>query len=245
MIKRHCLLVIFGFVYAQCFFYLSINLVYTLYFSGPLFVLGIDYYINGITITKRQGIGIIFACLGVILAVNGGIIYSIFDPNYEFHSTFQHFKTEASNIYIQLVVCIILILAIAGWAYSIVLVKAIKNATHYQMNLQYGAMMIMFAGCVYPNTVVEETVRLKSFLLSLLLQGLPLAIAQALFSHSMIITKKLGVMTMNGFLCVVISYLLKIFRYHQTINWICLLGTILILCGIYRIVIKSSSLPQE
>lgn len=48
MIQRHVLLVVFGLVYAQCFFYLSINLVNTIYFAGPLFVMAIDYLLHGI-----------------------------------------------------------------------------------------------------------------------------------------------------------------------------------------------------
>lgn len=43
LIKRNGLLVTFGFVFAQCFFYLPINLVHTIYASGPLLVLLIDY----------------------------------------------------------------------------------------------------------------------------------------------------------------------------------------------------------
>ncbi len=45
MIKRHILLVTFGFVFAQCFFYLPINLVHTISSTGPVFVLLIDYFL--------------------------------------------------------------------------------------------------------------------------------------------------------------------------------------------------------
>lgn len=80
MIQRHCLLVFFGFVYAQSFFYLSINLVNTIYFAGPLFVMAIDYFLHGINITKPQVVGVILSCIGVVLAVNGNLLYLLFDP---------------------------------------------------------------------------------------------------------------------------------------------------------------------
>jgi len=43
---------------------------------------------------------------------------------------------------------------------------------------------------------------------------LPLAIGQAFFSHALTITKKFGIMTMIGFIGIVLGYFIKIFRYH-------------------------------
>lgn len=78
MTIRHVLLVLYSFIFAQCFFYLPINVVHTLYSSGPIFVLAIDYLINKIVITRRQMIGAAIAFLGVILTVNGHILYQLF-----------------------------------------------------------------------------------------------------------------------------------------------------------------------
>jgi drug/metabolite transporter (DMT)-like permease len=45
---RHVLLVFYSYIFAQSFFYLPINVVHTLYSSGPIFVLIIDYLFNKI-----------------------------------------------------------------------------------------------------------------------------------------------------------------------------------------------------
>lgn len=78
---RHILLVTYGFIFAQCFFYLPINVVHTLYSSGPIFVLTIDYLVNKIEISKKQFYGAICAFIGVLLTVNGHIIYQIINEN--------------------------------------------------------------------------------------------------------------------------------------------------------------------
>jgi hypothetical protein len=44
---------------------------------------------------------------------------------------------------------------------------------------------------------------------------MPLAIGQAFFSYALTITKKLGVMTMIGFIGIVMGYFIKIFRYNE------------------------------
>jgi hypothetical protein len=110
-------------------------------------------------------------------------------------------------------VSLILIIATVGWAYSIVTVKRIKNSTHYHINFQYGYLMVMSAGCLYPNTSVAEEFKLESFLLSLVYQGLPLAIGQTFFSNALKMTKNHGITTMVGFIGVVLGYVVKVFRY--------------------------------
>jgi len=114
---------------------------------------------------------------------------------------------------VQLIVSLILILATVGWAYSIVIVKKVKNSTHYHLNFQYGYMMIMAAGCFYQNTVVPNEFKLEAFLWSLLYQGLPLAIGQTFFSNALKLTKNHGITTMVGFIGVILGYFVKVFRY--------------------------------
>lgn len=62
----------FGYTIVQ--FYLPQPIVQTLNSTGPLFVFLLDYQINGITVTKRQFIGILLGVSGVILTVNGQLI---------------------------------------------------------------------------------------------------------------------------------------------------------------------------
>lgn len=238
MVIRHLLLTLYGFIFAQCFFYLPINVVHTLYSSGPIFVLAIDYLINKIVITGKQMKGAIVAFLGVLLTVNGHIVYQFFGENDFNRSEFKHYRPDAADISVQLFVCIVLVVATVGWAYSIVIVKQVKNSTHYHLNFQLGYMLIMSAGCLYPNTQVPQELRVSSFLMSLLLQGLPLAIGQTFFSNALKLTKNHGITTMVGFIGVILGYLVKVFRYKEEINIICVMGSVLIMWGVSKVALK-------
>ena len=79
-------------MFAQCFFYLPITVVHTIYSSGPLFVLAIDYFLHHIVITRRQLIGVICAFMGVLLTINGHVIYTLFDANDAQGSKFKYYR---------------------------------------------------------------------------------------------------------------------------------------------------------
>ena len=71
---RHLILSIYGYAFAEAQFYLPPPVIYTIYFSGPLFVVSLDYLIFKITITSKQMKGVIISFIGVILASNGQLI---------------------------------------------------------------------------------------------------------------------------------------------------------------------------
>ena len=54
----------------------------------------------------------------------------------------------------------ILLLFLVGWAGSIVLMKNIRRASpeinHYELNFHLGIIMILTAGCFYPNTNIAQ-----------------------------------------------------------------------------------------
>ena len=56
--------------------------------------------------------------------------------------------------------------------------------------------------------------------------------------HALLITKKIGTMTMVGFIGVIFSYFWSILRYGEQLNYICLLGTVLVIYGVSQIVLK-------
>jgi len=142
-------------VFAQCFFYLPITVVHTIYSSGPLFVLAIDYFLHHIVITRRQLIGVICAFMGVLLTINGHVIYTLFDANDAHDSKFKYYRPESENPLIQLAACLILTICTIGWAYAIVIVKQTKGVNHYQLNFHYGIILIAMTGCVYQQTTVQ------------------------------------------------------------------------------------------
>lgn len=138
----------------------------------------------------------------------------------------------------QLLASVGLILSTFGWAVSIVIVKKIKNSTHYHLNFQYGYMMVMAAGTLYQNTGVAEEFKMEAFLRSLLYQGLPLAVGQTFFSNALRLTKNHGITTMVGFIGVILGYLVKIFRYKEELNLVCVMGSIMIMFGVSRVAFK-------
>jgi drug/metabolite transporter (DMT)-like permease len=215
MTVRHLLLTLYSFIFAQSFFYLPINVVHTLYSSGPIFVLAIDYLINRIVITRRQLVGGMVAFLGVLLTVNGHILYQLYGDNDIEKTEFKHYREDAADVGVQLAASLVLILATVGWAFSIVIVKKVQHATHYHLNFQYSYILIMAAGCLYPKTEVMPEFKVEAFLLSLIYQGLPLAIGQSFFSNALKLTKNHGITTMVGFIGVILGYLVKVFRYKE------------------------------
>lgn len=88
LLIRSTLIGIHQIVYTGMHFVLSYPLINSITITGPLFVFIIDYYINGITITKMQVIGIAIGFIGVLININGDFLMTIIDPSYEIHSTF-------------------------------------------------------------------------------------------------------------------------------------------------------------
>ena len=80
LIFRQFLLILYSSTYAQMFFYLPVNLVYTINACGPLFVLIFDYLIYHIKISKVQLLGVFMAILGVLLIINGNLVYYYLAP---------------------------------------------------------------------------------------------------------------------------------------------------------------------
>ena len=69
-------------------FYLSQPIVQTMNTSSILFIFILDYFLNGVTLTKKQFYGVIFGILGVLLTVNGDLIISTINPGFERQSEF-------------------------------------------------------------------------------------------------------------------------------------------------------------
>jgi drug/metabolite transporter (DMT)-like permease len=63
-------------------FVLPLPVCFTISCRGILFVLIIDYFVNGTSINKKQIIGIVIGILGVTLTSNGQLITTLIDPSY-------------------------------------------------------------------------------------------------------------------------------------------------------------------
>jgi drug/metabolite transporter (DMT)-like permease len=126
---RHFLLTIYAFVFAQVQFYLPLSIVHTIYSSGPLFILTIDYFLHKITISRRQLTGVVLSFIGVAVTINGQLIYKFFNPSWQFETTFKNYLTN--NTYDKIVAGLILVVFTLGWSYSIIIVKLIKDVNHF------------------------------------------------------------------------------------------------------------------
>lgn len=69
--------------------------------------------------------GVACAVVGVMVTVNGHMLYQLFGIEEAIHSEFKHYRPAAKLLSIQLLVSFILALATLGWAYSIVMVKKV------------------------------------------------------------------------------------------------------------------------
>lgn len=73
---RHVLLSVYGFGFAESQFYLSAPVLYTIYFSGPLFIMLIDYTYFKTSISKKQSAGVVLTGIGVLLTANGQALWA-------------------------------------------------------------------------------------------------------------------------------------------------------------------------
>jgi drug/metabolite transporter (DMT)-like permease len=52
-------------------FYLPIPITHTLGCTGPLFIFLVQYVLGGIIMTKKQGLGVLLAFIGILFVANG------------------------------------------------------------------------------------------------------------------------------------------------------------------------------
>lgn len=60
-------------------FYIPLNLFHVLGCTGPIFTFITNYLVNDIRVTRQQVVGVGFTFVGLVLAINGRLIYSLID----------------------------------------------------------------------------------------------------------------------------------------------------------------------
>lgn len=235
---RHIILTIHGTAFTAAQFYLPAPVLYTLYFSGPLFIISVDYFAYDMKITKNQLKGVIMAFVGVMCVSNGQLITAWISGNYDFTTKFQHYKTD--SLFVKALVALIMMFLTVCWAFGLIITRQVHGTPTSRSNFNFAYVMIFFAAVLYQtNSTTQPYYDNYSLVLKcLLFQGLPLAFGQFLKMHALLLTKKTGTMAMIGFVGLAFSYFLSIFRYGEEVNWLCLSGTILVLIGVAFIVIK-------
>ena len=77
-----------GVIFTISQLYIPIFMVHTIAASGPLFIIIINHFLKGITITKQQAIGVTITIIGVFFVVNGNPLASLINPDYHIESKF-------------------------------------------------------------------------------------------------------------------------------------------------------------
>lgn len=72
--------------------YLPLPVVHTIGCSSIAAVYVIDYFMNGVTITKKGLIGVILSLVGVFVMANSRLVLDLFDSSFVFDSSFQNYK---------------------------------------------------------------------------------------------------------------------------------------------------------
>ena len=211
LLARNFLVGIQNTMFTLAQFYLSQPIVQTMNTSSILFIFILDYFLNGVTLTKKQFYGVIFGILGVLLTVNGDLIISTINPGFERQSEFQNYATEDPKI--KLLIASMFIGSNVLWAYAQVLTKKLTGVNPVQLNLHIGFVFIMFTGVSYPS-MVEKQVEVWTFIKGILFGGIVSALSQIVYIGALKMTKKTGLVTTFSFSSVIVGYFVSVARYN-------------------------------
>ena len=140
-----------GLVFIWVQFYLTQPIVHTLACSGTLFIFFLDYFINGITITKKQLYGVIIGVFGVLFTVNGEFIMRFFYPDY---TTTTQFKNYASDNPVEKIIAALVFLVIQFvWGYGVIITKNLREVNSIQINFHLGLAISFIAALLFPTQV--------------------------------------------------------------------------------------------
>ena len=235
---RHCIMAVHGAAFTELQFYLPSPILYTLYFSGPLFIISVDYFAYGMKITQKQFKGVIVSFIGVLCVSNGQLITAWIYGSSDFPTKFQNYKTD--SIFVKAIAALVMMILTVCWAFGLTITRQVTGTSTSKSNFNFAYIMIFLAAILYQMNSTTQALHGNIFLMvkCLLFQGIPLAIGQFFMMHALLLTQKTGIMSMIGFTGLAFSYFLSIVRYGEEVNWICLSGTIFVLVGVAFIVMK-------
>lgn len=147
VIVRNVIMTVYGLGFAQSQFYLSAPVCYTIFFSGPLFILLIDSTYFKYKISKQQSVGVMLAGFGVLLTANGQAMWSWLVREPEFSTKFKNYKTQ-SFMQKSLVTLIMVVMTFA-WGCAQVLTREIKNKDPLAINFNFGVTLAMISGLAF------------------------------------------------------------------------------------------------
>lgn len=122
-------------------------MLYTIYFSGPLFVMILEYLLYGVTLSARELRGVAYTSFGVLLTANGPLILSWLSGDSTFYTTFKNYKTD--SFVVKSLVAIGIIVLTFGWACAVIIVRKIKGKSHWTLNFNLGYILVFSSSILY------------------------------------------------------------------------------------------------
>lgn len=124
------------------------------------------------------------------------------------------------------------------WAYGVVTTKKLPRLNTFQINFHFGTCTLFTAAFLYP--VFGQTATASQMGTGILTTGIPMAMGQFLFIGAFTITDKHGKVSVMAFALVIMSYLISIFRYHEKLNPVAAVGTVLALFGVIKCIFNKN-----
>lgn len=128
---------------------------------------------------------------------------------------------------------IVFLIAMALWAFGIVITKRAKANT-FQINLILGWALLFSGSMAYP--FLESTATKTELLIAIFVTGLPMVFGQWFYIGSLTMTKHTGILNMMNFFTIFIGYLISIIRYRETPNLIASIGIVFVFIGVWKTV---------
>jgi drug/metabolite transporter (DMT)-like permease len=220
-----------SYIFALSQHILPLPIVHTISCTGTLFVFIIDFLLNSVKINSKQAVGIVAGVIGALMATNGPVLTSLIDPSYKYETEYEHYISRDNLI--TTVFSILFLASMTIWAVGIVITKW-ATANTFQNNFVLG-LGLTFAGALgYPY--LETKASYLELGLSVLFTSIPMIIGQWMFIASLTMTKQTGVLNMFNFSTVIFAYLISVFRYHETPNFITNVGVLFVFFGVWKTV---------
>lgn len=201
-----------GLVYIVVQFYLPQPIIMTLNSAGTLFIFFLDYVINGVRITRRQFYGVVCGVVGVLLTVNGEFIMRVFDPEYETTTEFKHYASDTPMAKSLAALAFLSVQFI--WAYGVIITKRLNHVNSIQINFHLGIALSIAGAILYPTQVLQP-IDFTIFFKSIFYSGLLMVAGQICFIGAVTMTQNTGVITMLGFVAVIVGYGVSIVKYKE------------------------------
>lgn len=87
--------------------YLPLTVYYTINSSTTIFAFILNYYMFGIKVTAYQMKTVFISFVGIVLVINGRLIYHLLDSSYQFKSNFEY---NSSNVGVQILMGVLAVI---------------------------------------------------------------------------------------------------------------------------------------